>query len=182
MYKSKKGSEFVGIRNYTNKNGEVSNQTLNVGIDVLNAKKKDLKALQGLTIEQLYELSDSVNVTHEIADKALAELLVSGTKNVSTEISNRTAASQLQTDIYTHVNKGMKVLTETGVLYVAGFVVAKTVLETGEYKSTNKQAKTLVKDAIKKALKFKMNEYRSFMFKNANQYKINGTELTVIKL
>jgi hypothetical protein len=181
MFKSKKGTEFVGIKNYTNKNGEISNQTLNVGVDVLKAKKKDLESLKGLSIEQLYTLADGVNVSHEIADKAIGELLVSGTKNVSTEIENRTAASQLQTDIYTHVNKGMKVLTESGVLYVAGFVVAKTVLVKGEYKTVNKQAKTLVKDAIKKALKFKMNEYRSFMFKNANQYKINGTELTVIK-
>lgn len=182
MFKSEKGTEFVGIRNYTNKQGEVSNQSLNVGIDVLNAKKKDLEALKGLSIEQLYKLADGVNVSHEIADKAIGELLVSGTKNVSTEIENRTTASQLQTDIYTHVNKGMKVLDETGVLYVAGFVHTKTVLVKGEYKTVNKQAKTLVKDAIKNALDFKMNKYRSFMFKNADSYKINKNELIIIKL
>ena len=180
MYKSKKGSEFVGIRNYTSSKSELSNQTLNVGIDVLKAKEKDLITLKGLSIDSLYEIADSLEIDHSIADKALSELLISGTKNVSKEIENRTLQSQSQTNAYTHINKGMKVLKETGALYVSGFVIAKTVLIEGIYPSVNKQAKTKIKDAVKKQLELKMNKYRTFIFKDAESYKINGTELIVL--
>lgn len=180
MFKSEKGSEFVGIRNYTSSKSEISNQTLNVGIDVLKAKEKDLTSLKGLSIDSLYEIADSLEIDHSIADKALAELLISGTKNVSKEIENRTLQSQAQTKAYTHINKGMKVLKETGHLYVSGFVIAKTVLTEGIYPSVNKQAKTKIKDAVKNQLELKMNKYRTFIFKDAESYKINGTELIVL--
>lgn len=179
MYKSLKGTELIGIRNYTSSKNEVSNQTLNVGVDVLEAKKKDLKDLQNLSIDDLYAIADQKQIKHEIADKAIAELIVSGLKNVSTEIENRTAASQAQTKAYEHINKGMKILKETGALYVAGFVMNKTVLVAGEYKSVNSQDKTIMKDAIKKHLNFRMNKYRSFVFVDAQSYKINGTEIII---
>lgn len=180
MFKSEKGSEFVGIRNYTSSKNEVSNQTLNVGIDVLKAKEKDLVSLKGLSIDGLYEIADALKIDHKIADKAIAELLLSGLKNVSTEIENRTLQSQAQTNAYVYVNKGMKVLKETGHLYVSGFVIAKTVLTEGIYPTVNKQAKTIIKDAVKNHLNLKMLKYRTFIFKDAESYKINGTELIVL--
>lgn len=180
MFKSEKGAEFVGIRNYLSSKGEISNQTLNCGIDVLNAKKKDLSSLQNLSIENLYEIADDKKIDRKIADKAIAELLVSGLKNVSTEIENRTIASQAQTKAYTHINKGMKVLKDSGVLFVSGFVVNKEILVDGEYKTVKSQDKTIMKNAIKKALDFKMNKYRTFTFKDASSYKINGSVLIVI--
>jgi hypothetical protein len=179
MFKSEKSAELVGIRNYTNKNGEVSNQTLNVGVDVLKAKESDLKALQSLSIDSLYVIADSKKIDRKIADKALAELLLSGTKNVSKELENRTLASQSQTNAYTYINKGMKVLISEGILFVSGFSHQKTVLVEGVYPTVNKQAKTIIKDAIKKALDFKMNNYRTFTFKDAKSYKINKNELVV---
>lgn len=177
MFRSEKGSEFIRIKNYTNANGEISHQTLNVGIDVLNAKKKDLKSLQSVTIEKLYEIADKKGIDKKIAETALSELLASQLKNVSTEIENRTVNSQAQSDAYVHINKGMKVLKDSGVLYVAGFVVDKTVIVKGEYKTVNSQDKTIMKDAIKKELNLKMNAYRSFVFKNAEAYKINGNDI-----
>jgi predicted DNA binding protein len=181
MFKSEKGAEFVGIRNYTSSKSEVSNQTLNVGIDVLKAKEKDLETLKGLTIDSLYVIADDHKIDHKIADKALAELLLSGTKNVSKEIENRTIQSQSQTNAYTHVNKGMKILNESGYLYVSGFVVAKEIIKDGIYPTVNKQAKTIIKDAIKKELKFKMNKYRSFIFKEAESYRINKNEIHILR-
>ena len=178
-YRNENGSEFVGIRNYTNKYGEVSNQTLNVGVDILEAKKKDLKALQGLSIDDLYKIADDLKIAHSVADKALAELLVSGTKNVSKEIENRTAQSQAQSDAYTWVNKGTKVLDETGETYVTGFLMSKTVLVDGEYPTKNQYDKTKVKDAIKKHLDFRMLKYRTFYFKSADAYKVNGNDIEV---
>ena len=179
-YRNEKGSEFVGIRNYTNKHGEVSNQRLNVGVDILEAKKKDLEALKGLSIDDLYVIADSLKIGHSIADKALAELLVSGTKNVSKEIENRTAASQAQTKSYTWLNKGTKRLDETGETYVSGFFMSKEIITEGVYPTTKKQDKTKVKDAIKKQLKFRMNNFRSFYFANAEKYKVNGNDIEVI--
>ena len=179
MYKSEKGSEFIGIRNYLSSKGEISNQRLNIGVSVLNAKEKDLETLKGLSIDSLYVIANGLKIDHSIADEALFEMLISSTKNVSKELENRTAQSQGQTNAYTHINKGMKILTESGALYVSGFVTAKTVLVKGEYKTVNKQDKTKIKDAVKKHLDFKMNHFRSFIFKNADNYKINGNEIIV---
>ena len=182
MFKKEKGAEFVGINNYTSKKGELSNQTLNVGIDVLNAKKKDLKTLKGLSIEGLYVIADKVNVSHVIADKALAELLIAGTKNVSSEIENRTLASQSQTDAYIHINKGMKMLKSDNSLLISGFVISKKIIIKGEYKTVNSRDLTIIKNAIKNELDFKMNKYRAFIFKNAENYKINGNQIEIIKV
>jgi hypothetical protein len=181
MFKNKKGSEFVGIRNYMNQKGEVSNQTLNVGIDVLKAKQKDLKALQNLSISELKKIADANKIDLKIAESALSELLMSELKNVSTEKELRTKASQAQADTYTYINKGMKIHNETGALYVSGFVVSKTVIVEGEYKTVNSADKTIMKNLIKKHLNFKMNSFRSFSFVNADSYKINGTEIILLR-
>ena len=177
MFKSEKGTEYVGIRNYTSSKDEISNQTLNAGISVLNAKKLDLKSLQAMSIENLYEIADDKKIDRSIADKAIAALLISELKNVSKEKENRTAASQAQTDAYTYINKGMKIHKESGVLYVCGFVENKEVLKEGIYKTVNSADLTIMKNAIKKALKFKMLKYRNFVFKNADSYKIAGNEI-----
>lgn len=177
MFKSSKGTEFIGIRNYTNQKGEVSNQTLNVGVDVLKAKKADLKALQNLSIDQLKAIADTKGISLQVAESAFSELLMSELKNVSTEKELRTKQSQAQSEAYLHINKGMKFHKETGALYVSGFVVAKTVLVEGEYKPVNSSDKTIMKNLLKKHLNFKMNAYRSFTFADAKSYKINGNEI-----
>ena len=55
--KTIKGTTFIGIRNYENKQGEVSNQTVLVGFSTENAMMHDFQALQENHDKVFFELS-----------------------------------------------------------------------------------------------------------------------------
>ena len=61
---------------------------------------------------------------------------------------------------------------------VTGFVNSKTVLVKGVYPVVKKQAKTIIKDQIRKTLK--MKNYRSFYLGKMDELKITGDTIQII--
>ena len=54
------GTSFFGIREYTNKNGETSNYTINVGVSYEKSKAADIKFLSELNVSTLKGLKSDV--------------------------------------------------------------------------------------------------------------------------
>lgn len=173
------GSQFVGIQNYTSKNGEVSNVTINANITYKNAQKKDLNTLKSLTEQDLKGLSLTTNLPFETMKIAHAEMINSLEKNLSDNKEEHTAASKAQADTYVHITPAIKVHKTTLEVYVTGLVENKTVLVPGEYKHTNKREKTQCKDAITKHCNLRGGKYREYLVGEISKIKISGQSITI---
>ena len=181
--KTIKGTSFVGIKNYENKQGEVSNQTIVAGITYENCLLNDFKVLQ-----------ENQNKVFEVLGKEYAnELIETAYKNVYTSLEKRLSSEEVkealrqqndktimlsdaQKDAYVHITKGIKVNKETNQIHVFGLVVKKTVLKSIEYKETKSRELTIVQNKIKKLCKFKQDKYRSFIFDNGS-VRLQGIEI-----
>lgn len=163
---------FVAIKNYTNKNGEVSNYLINLGTKVDNAKRKDVVILEELNLNDLFKPFELV-----IAKVAREEMLKSALKNIKPDLKDRTTQSQGQTNAYTDVAKNIRVHNETGNIFIFGKVVKKEVLIKGEYPTVNSSDKTLAKNRIRKILK--TPKYRSFSLEELKTVKMNRKTLTL---
>lgn len=135
------GVSFFSIKNYTNQQGEVSNQLINVGIDYGKTKEKDIEFLEKLDVTT--RTWEGATVDIEIARIALIESFKNPDK----------VRSEGQTDAYTVISNGVKVHNTTGKLYLYGYKVSKTVLVKGEYKKVNSSKETLAKNELRKLLK-----------------------------
>ena len=181
--KTIKGTSFVGINNYKNKEGEVSNQTIVAGITYENCLLNDFKALQEKQ-KEVFEV---------LGKEFSAELLETAYKNVYTSLEKRLssedvkealrqqndktiALSDAQKNAYVHITKGIKVNKETNQIHVFGLVVRKKVLVPIEYKQKNSRELTLAQNKIKKLCEFKQDKYRSFVFEKA-QVKMQGVTI-----
>lgn len=177
------GTSFVGVRNYTNSSDEVSNQTFVVGINYANLLANDLKKLTSIAtmkkvvsmfadndkalVKKGYNELVASLVKRTSSEKEKAELLAKGDKTM--------IASQGQQDAYISVAKGLK--AKDGALYIYGLCVAKKVLVEGVYKATKKQAKTIVKNAIKKSAELSEVKYKQFKLGQSENLKLQGVEI-----
>ena len=161
LAKSPTGVSFVSIKGYTNSYGEVSNNLVNVGASLTNAKAKDIETLQGLDVTTLG--GDTI-----LLEKARVELINSFIK----PNENR---SNGQIDAYTIVAKGIKVHNETGEIYIFGLRNSKTVIEQGVYPTVNSRALTLAKNQLKKELK--SNKFTQYKLSSTTTLRMNGEEL-----
>lgn len=178
--KTIKGTSYVGIRNYENKQGEVSNQTIIAGITYENCLVNDFKVLQ----EKQNEVFETLQKDFPI------ELIETAYKNVYTSLEKRLSSEEVkealrqqndktimlsdaQKDAYVHITKGIKVNKETNQIHVFGLVQRKTILKATEYKETKSRELTIVQNKIKKLCEFKQDKYRSFIFDKA-EVKIQG--------
>lgn len=183
--KTIKGTSFVGIKNYENKQGEVSNQTIVAGITYENCLVNDFKVLQ----EKQNEVFETLQKDFPI------ELIETAYKNVYKSLETRLSSEEVkealrqqndktlklsdaQKDAYTHITKGVKVNKDTKQIHVFGLVVKKTVLVSIEYKQTNSRELTIVQNKIKKLCEFKQDKYRSFIFDKA---EVNLQGITIPK-
>lgn len=180
--KTIKSTSFVGIRNYENKQGEVSNQTIVAGITYENCLLNDFKVLQEkqnevfdtlLTKKVLVKKDKTIALTNEIILEAYKNLYTSLEKRLSSEEvkealrleNDKTIAlSDAQIDAYTHLAKGVKQNKETLEIHIFGLVVRKQVLKSIEYKEVNSRDLTIVQNEIKKLCEFKQDKYRNYKF------------------
>lgn len=177
--KTIKGTSFVGVSNYVNSNGEMSNQTFLVGFDYGKMLQSDLDTLKAFDIQPLIE-----KYGKDIVVKAYDELLVSLVKRTATELEKEILRengdatinrSDAQNDAYVHIAKGLKV--QDNNLYIYGRCVRKTVLVKGEYPIVKSQLKTIVKNEIKKLADLKENSYKQFKLGNLEKLKIQGATI-----
>lgn len=172
--KTIKGTSFVGIKNYENKQGEVSNQTIVAGITYENCLLNDFKTLQE-NQNKVFEVLGK-DYANELIEKAYKNLYDSLEKRLSSEEVKQALREQndktillsdAQKDAYVHITKSVKVNKETNQIHVFGLVVKKTILKPIEYKQTNSRELTIVQNKIKKLCEFKQDKYRSFIFDKA---------------
>lgn len=162
LAKSPTGVSLVSIKGYTNSFGEVSNNLVNVGASLTNAKAKDVTTLQNLDVTTLG--GDSI-----LLEKARVEL-------INSFINPNENRSQGQIDAYTIVTKGIKVHNETGEIYIFGLRNSKTIIEQGVYPIVNSRALTLAKNQLKKDLK--SSKFTQYKLSSTSVIKLNGEELS----
>lgn len=161
LAKSPTGVSFVSIKGYTNSYGEVSNNVVNVGASLSNAKTKDIETLQSLDVTALG--GDSI-----LLEKARVEL-------INSFINPNENRSNGQIDAYTIVAKGIKVHNESGEIYVFGLRNSKSVLAEGIYPIVNSRPLTIAKNSLKKNLK--SSKFTQFKLSATSVIKANGEEL-----
>lgn len=181
--KTVKGTTFVGIRNYENKQGEVTNQTVLVGINFENVLKHDFKTLQEKQNDIFAKLEkdhkiEVVKQAYENVYKSLEKRLSDEETKEKLRLENDSTinASDAQKDAFIHIAKGVKIAKETNEIHIFGLVVKKTVLVPIQYKNVNSRELTIVQNKIKKFCEFKQDKYRTFIFDKAT-IKLQGIEL-----
>ena len=179
-----KGASYIGIREYLNQHGEVANISLLANVDVMNAKKNDLAKLKALTDDQLvaFMVSKQTVILFSVFKTALAEMIVSGEKNVSADSDEHTTASKAQADAYVHLCPSVKMHKDSMTVFVTGFANGKTVLIKGVYKEVNSRDKTIAKDMISELVQLRMKDYRQYNLGNMNQIRVDGAVLQVVKV
>lgn len=181
--KTIKGTSFVGVRTYENKQGEISNYTINAGISYVNVLKHDYQNL----IEKQKEVYAVLNKNYPIAviDEAYKQVLTSLEKRLSDEQTKEQlraegdktiAQSDAQINAYINIAKGVKLHKDTLQLHVFGLVVKKTILKPIQYKEVKSRELTIVKNKIEKLCEFKQSKYRTFIF-SKSEVKMQGIEI-----
>jgi len=174
--KNIKGTSFVGVKNYENKEGEVSNQTFVVGINYEQLLKNDYNKLLAFdtdnlkttidkdTVKLAYtELLDSLR-KRLLDEESKAKLLIKGDSTI--------VASEAQKNAYTNLCKGLK--TQDNYLYIYGLMVRKQVVKAIEYKKVNSADKTIAKNLIKKAAELRETKYKMFKLGKLEELHIAG--------
>lgn len=154
------GVTFFSVKNYTNSSNEVSNNLINVGINYEKSKEQDLEFLKNIKLSD-YEFKSPNDVLNE-AKKELIESFIKPNEN----------RSNGQKDAYTNIFSGVKVHNETGVLYVYGYRVNKTVIKEGEYKTVKSSPKTIAKNELRKLLK--TNKFTQYAIEVGNTLTAKG--------
>jgi len=177
-----RSASFIGIKGYENQHGEVADINLLVNVDVTEAKKKDLNTLKSVTEADLETISGEKNLPMATLKVALAEMIASGEKNLSSDKSKRTNQSVAQADAYLHLTPAVRMHKETMNVHVAGFLQegGKTVLVEGVYPVRNKREKTLCKDAIAYHCDLRMKKYKQYKIGQMDAIKVTGSTLQML--
>jgi phosphoserine phosphatase len=179
------GTSFVGIRNYRNQLGELSNYTILVGASHENILKKDMKKLienkQNAVAELLKTFPlEVVAKAYENVYKSLEKKLLSeAEKDVLRAEGDKTIiASDAQKDAFKIISKGVKLHIDKLELHIFGYVISKTIIEpiAPEDKKDTRRELTKCQDKLKRLCKFRSEKYRTFIFNEA-EVKMQGFEL-----
>jgi len=183
------GTEFVCINGYVSKGtGEIANHTINVGITVMNAKKKDFKTLQNCTNADLHKMNRVENFGIETYRKAYFEMLASAEKNLNPDVLKRSNQSQGTTNAFIQLTPAIKYCKESGEVHIFGQAIAKVVVpqydDEGneiviEYETINSADKTLAKKMITKTLNLRAGKYRTFIIANIDSVKTKGEVIEI---
>lgn len=169
--KTIKGTSFIGLKNYTNAKGEISNQTIVGGITFANVLLNDFNALKDNKDAIVKELEKSYPIT--LIDQAYNELYNSLEKRLSSDEIKAELRSQgdetilrsdAQINAYIPLTKGVKLCKDTLQLHVFGLVVRKEIVKPIEYPIVKSRDLTIVKNRIQKICDFKQSKYRTFIF------------------
>jgi hypothetical protein len=152
-------SRFVSLT-YTNKQGEKSKYLVHLNVNYKKVVARDLKVLNATTCTGVEEV-------------ARQELLASYSSTLEGFNPNYTKHGYYE--VLAHAVK-----FHENELYINAFVVSRTVIVPGEYKTVNSSAKTIAKNRLRKLMK--VNKFREFKL-DLNQIedvKINGKVIEII--
>jgi hypothetical protein len=181
--KTIKGTAFIGMQNYTNKQGEKSNQLVIGGFSYENALMHDFNALKRMqsevfeTLEKSHDKALILTAYTNLFESLEKRLSSDEVKQALREQNDQTIKlSDAQNNAYKTLAKGIRLHIESGEIHVFGLVVRKKVLEPIEYKETKSRELTIVQNKIKKLCEFKQDKIRTFIFGNG-ETKIQGVTL-----
>lgn len=185
VVKTINGTSFVSVRNYRNKQGELSNQTFLVGANIRKMIEADLETLRAFDLNTLTSQFDLPTL-----NDAMSELIASNEKRLLSDeekavlLANNDSTikrSVAMNEAFLHICKGIKAkMTDIKTildLYIDGVCIRKTVIEKGVYKEVKSSQKTLAKRAIEKAANLKMSKYKSFMVGSSENLKLQGVSI-----
>jgi hypothetical protein len=158
VHNSPTGVTFVSVKGYENKQNEISNQLINVGVSYENAKAKDVETLANL---------DVTTLDTDIDTKLLIEAKVALIKSL---IAPDKARSEGQKNGYETLAKGIRVHKETRKLLVYGYIVSKDVIQKGTYKKVNSRPLTIAKNYLRKHY-MKSAKFRQFYIEMSDSIK-----------
>ena len=142
----------VGIKEYTNKYGEIASVSVNVGTNFAKKKEQDIEYLEnGLSAEILATMSTE-KVDTVLLERARVKLLESA-------IKPNKKRSDAQINAYTIIAKGLKVHNETGSVFIYGSPKTKKVIVKGVYPIVKSQVLTLAKNIIRKNFSYQYRQY-----------------------
>lgn len=161
---AKSGARFVSVLYTAKESGEIARHTVNVGVSIEKAYRRDLAVLKGkrATLEGI----DLV---------ACDELIASLSESLTVGIGNNSAYTCA--GVYEPLARGMKLHTEKGALHLFGFTVGKDVIVPGTYKKVNSSAKTIAKNALRRTLK--SGKFRQFAVSELESVAMNGRTLAL---
>jgi hypothetical protein len=171
-FESLKNSNFVGIHNYTNTKGQISNLVINTNISVQNAKLKDLDVLKTISENDLLNLSNQNNLSLNLLNSALITLIGSAERNLTYETRNNYSIGQ--SNAYYNITKGIKIHKESLKLYITGFKISQTIIKAGEtIKIPNSNMLTIAKNIILNSVNLKMKNFYNITIENSKEIRIN---------
>lgn len=159
------GNSFLGIRNYSNKSGEVANHLLNVGINYDKSVKKDIITLENLNVAETFPNEDIALLDE--ARRILIEAFIKPNAN----------RSKGQADAYTTIINGVKVHKTTGNLYIYGYRENKTVITEGVYKEVKSKDLTIAKNKLRKLLI--TGKFVNYVIDSENIIRGGGNEIII---
>lgn len=174
------GTRFVGIKEYKNSQGEVSNVVVNADFSYGNAVEKDLKTLRSATPQDIENIAFGSKFSKELVSQAISKMIDSFVNNQNPETqSNQSIAQQ---DTYSKVTNSIKMHNETEQLYIYALLVNKKVVVPIEYKEKNSRDLTLAQNAVKKYFDLSTAKYRSYVIDESKlaSITITGDTLSVI--
>ena len=175
------GAKFVALNNYeSKKTKEVAIHTILTNVSVMNAKETDYETLKKADIQLIAAELLTKGIDIEVTKQAYVEMLASAEKNLSTNIEDRTTASQAQNDAYITLGNGMKLHKDSGALHIFGMAIQKKVLIAGEPQKPVKSApKTIAKKMITKSLNLRAGKFRTFIVENVEAVNMSGETITI---
>ena len=177
------GAKYIGIKGYMNRYGEIADVRVNVNISSFEAKSKDVDSLKAVTQADLVTISEEENYPLDVMEKALANLIARGEKNISEKKEDRTNQSIAQDDAYIYLTKGVKMHKETMIVFVVGLMKDKNVRVDGVYPEKGEDTRRILtkcQDAIKKHCDLRMLKFREYEVGQMDAIKISGDTLQML--
>lgn len=176
-----KSPKFVLLNHYKSKgSGELSNYLINCNVSYLNAKKRDLFKLKKLKPNDIIIISKNNNISIDIVELAINEMIVSFEHNIDQNKDNHSNQSKAQTDNYINISPSLKINKNTNELYVFGQIIYKDRIKVGEKKEVIHNEKTLAKNAINKYLDLRSSKFRSFIINRIENAHVKYQSLNII--
>ncbi len=177
-FENLKGAKFVSIRMYETKEGSVYNYVLNMNINTLNAKTKDVETFKNVSEKQIIEFAEKLALNIKEAKIGFEQLLKSKIQNLSPNVSDRTDASQRQTNMYKHIGKGIKYHLTNETYHFYGQIITCETIKKVEKKQKNYRTDvTKFKDLFPKTLNLRMNKYINLRIDRVKEIRLQGNTL-----
>lgn len=141
------GCQFACVDYYENQFGEISRQTINLGIPREPVLRKNLARYEALQ----NDVARYAMIVAEHGNETTIQAFMKLMQSINTCLSGTNVYSQAQKDAYVTVTRGIKICIANGNIMLHGYPVSKIILAPGVYPEVKHRKLTLCQNSIKKA-------------------------------